>query len=226
MSNSFPLHRAGILFLISAPSGAGKTTLCQALRQKQEFAYAVSCTTRPPRPGEIHGEDYHFISPESFEARVQAGDFLEYAQVHLHRYGTLLAPILSHIEAGRDVLLDIDTAGAESIRACSHIGIREALVDIFLLPPSIEELQRRLEKRGTESAQEIATRVRNAAAEISHWPRYRYTIVSRSIEENLATFRAIVQAEHCRTRRLQSGLQSGLKAEKEDFPPQKLPPVA
>lgn len=201
MSNNFPQRREGILFLLSAPSGAGKTTLCQALRQKQDFFFAVSCTTRNPRPGEINGEDYHFISPETFEAKVQNGDFLEHAWVHGHRYGTLLAPIVENLQAGRDMLLDIDTTGAESIRACAQPLIRRALVDIFLLPPSVEELRRRLEKRGTETAAEIALRLQRAAQEIAHWPRYRYTIISRSIEDNLAAFRAIVQAEQCRTRR-------------------------
>ncbi len=200
MKNQLP-RRSGILFLLSAPSGAGKTTLCDALRQNPDFYYTVSCTTREPRPGEIDGEDYHFISTSEFDRRVAAGDFLEHATVHEHRYGTLRAPVVEHLLAGEDLLMDIDTAGAEQIRACDDPIIQEALVDIFLYPPSLEELRRRLEKRGTESAAEIETRLQNAAIEMQSWNRYRYLIRSESIETNLRQFRCIMQAERNRTAR-------------------------
>jgi guanylate kinase len=201
MWNKVNFRRTGILFVISAPSGGGKTTLCGALRQKREFVYSVSCTTRPPRPGERHGEDYHFLSREEFAARVDEGAFLESAEVHGNFYGTLKQPILNHLATGHDVLLDIDIAGAESIRNCTDPVILAALTDIFLMPPGLEELRVRLEKRGTESPAEIETRLRNASTEMSHWDHYRYLIISRSIEENLASFRSIVEAERCRTRR-------------------------
>jgi guanylate kinase len=201
MWNKVDFCRTGILFVISAPSGGGKTTLCGALRQKQEFVYSVSCTTRQPRPGERDGEDYHFISHSEFEQRAAASEFLEHAEVHGNFYGTLKQPILDHLAAGEDVLLDIDIAGAESIRNCRDAVIQNALTDIFLMPPGLEELRIRLEKRGTESPGEIETRLRNASTEMSHWNHYSYLIVSRSIEENLASFRAIVDAERCRTRR-------------------------
>lgn len=200
MKNQLP-RRSGILFLLSAPSGAGKTTLCDALRQNPDFYYTVSCTTREPRPGEIDGEDYHFISASEFARLVAAGAFLEHATVHVHRYGTLRAPVVEHLLAGEDLLMDIDTAGAEQIRACDDPIIQEALVDIFLYPPSLEELRRRLEKRGTESAAEIETRLQNAAIEMQSWNRYRYLIRSESIEANLRQFRCIMQAERNRTSR-------------------------
>jgi guanylate kinase len=201
MWNKVSFRRTGILFVISAPSGGGKTTLCGALRQKQEFVYSVSCTTRQPRPGERDGEDYHFISREVFEEKALADEFLEHAEVHGNFYGTLKQPILDHLARGEDVLLDIDIAGAESIRACTEPVIQNALTDIFLMPPGLDELRFRLEKRGTESPEEIQIRLHNASTEMSHWNHYRYLIVSRSIEENLASFRAIVDAERCRTRR-------------------------
>lgn len=201
MWNKVNFRRTGILFVISAPSGGGKTTLCTALRQKQEFVYSVSCTTRQPRPGERDGEDYHFIAHEEFRAKVAAGDFLEHAEVHGNFYGTLKQPILDHLANGDDVLLDIDIAGAESIRNCPDSVIQNALTDIFLMPPGLEELRHRLQKRGTESPEEIQIRINNASTEMDHWNHYRYIIISRSIEENLAGFRAIVDAERCRTRR-------------------------
>jgi guanylate kinase len=200
LKTSLP-RRSGILFLLSAPSGAGKTTLCDALRQNPDFYYTVSCTTREPRPGEIDGEDYHFISSEDFNRHVAAGDFLEHAHVHAHRYGTLREPVIQHLLRGEDLLMDIDTVGAEQIRASTDPIIQSALVDIFLYPPSLEELRRRLEKRGTESAEEIETRLRNAAKETEAWSHYRYFIQSQSIESNLRQFRAIMQAERNRTSR-------------------------
>ncbi len=202
-NHSLP-RRSGILFLISAPSGAGKTTLCDALRQNPDFYYTVSCTTRGARPGEIDGEDYHFISPEEFSRRVEEGDFLEHATVHDHRYGTLRDPVIRRLLDGQDLLMDIDTLGAEQIRSSADPVIQGALVDIFLYPPDLDELRRRLEKRGTETAEQIDIRLRTAAHEMGAWNRYRYLIRSESIEENLRNFRAIMQAERCRVARFQS----------------------
>ena len=153
MSKQF--SRYGILFVVSAPSGAGKSTLCDALRQTPDFVYSVSCTTRPPRAGEIEGEDYHFLSETDFLARVKAGEFLEHAEVHGKYYGTLRDPILSNLEKGVDVLIDIDTQGATAIREFDDAFIRQALADVFIMPPDLEELSRRLTKRGTEMAAKI-----------------------------------------------------------------------
>lgn len=194
-------RRQGILFVVSAPSGAGKSTLVSALRQTPDFVYSVSCTTRAPRAGEIEGEDYHFISREEFERRIAAGDFIEWATVHDNFYGTPREPVLRHLEGGIDVLIDIDTQGAAKIRSDSD-AIRGALADIFLMPPSFEELRRRLIKRGTETEEQIETRLRNAATEIEAWRDYRYMIISGSVEEDLVKFRAIMRAERYLSRRL------------------------
>ena len=187
--------RYGILFVVSAPSGAGKTTLCDALRQTPDFVYSVSCTTRAPRAGEIDGEDYHFISEPDFLARVTAGEFLEHAEVHGKYYGTLREPTLSNLQKGVDVLIDIDTQGAAAIRKFEDVFVRQALADVFIMPPDLEELRRRLTKRGTETGAQIEQRLQTAAREMELWRDYRYTIISQSIEEDLMKFRHIMGAE-------------------------------
>jgi guanylate kinase len=194
--------RQGILFVISAPSGAGKTTLVEALRQTSNLFYSVSCTTRAPRAGEIDGEDYQFLSDKDFRERIEAGDFLESARVHGDYYGTLRQPILANLKSGMDVLIDIDTQGAAAIRNCDDPAIREALSDIFIMPPDHEELRRRLLQRGTETAQQIESRLATAAREMALWRRYRYTIISGSVEEDLRKFRQIMSAESYLSRRL------------------------
>ena len=200
MSKQF--SRYGILFVISAPSGAGKTTLVEALRQTANFVYSVSCTTRAPRGGEIEGEDYQFLSDADFRARVKAGDFLEHAQVHGDFYGTLRKPVMTNLKNGVDVLIDIDTQGAAAIRNCDDPFIRQVLTDVFIMPPDLEELRRRLMKRGTETAQQIDSRLVTAAREMELWRDYRYTIISRSVEEDLQKFRHIMGAESYLSRRL------------------------
>jgi len=201
MSNN--LTRSGILFVLSAPSGAGKTTLTSALRRKPDIVYAASCTTRAPRAGEIPGEDYVFLAPEDFCRRVAAGDFLEHAEVHGASYGTLKSPVLESLRAGVDVLIDVDTAGAAAIRNCGDPLITSALADVFIMPRSLDELARRLRKRGTESGEQIATRLHNAAAEMRRWREYRYTILSGSMEEDIEKFRAVMRAERYLSRRLE-----------------------
>ena len=200
-----PTHqfrRTGILFVISAPSGAGKTTLCTALRQKPDFVWSVSCTTRAPRTGEINGEDYHFLSREEFARRLQTGEFLEYAEVHGNHYGTLKAPVLENLKNGIDVLLDIDTHGVDNIRACGDPIILQALADVFIMPPDLEELRRRLMRRGTETEEQVEIRMSNAAREMECWRDYRYTIISGSMEENIEKFRAVMRAERYLTHRM------------------------
>jgi len=200
LSKQFSRH--GILFVISAPSGAGKTTLVEALRQTSNLFYSVSCTTRAPRGGEIEGEDYQFLSYANFRARVAGGAFLEHAQVHGDYYGTLRKPVLTNLKEGLDVLIDIDTQGAAAIRNCDDPSIREALTDIFIMPPDLEELRRRLLKRGTETAGQIDSRLAAAAREMELWRDYRYTIISRSVEEDLQKLRQIMSAESYLSRRL------------------------
>ena len=194
--------RTGILFVVSAPSGAGKTTLCDALRQTPDFVYSVSCTTRPPRAGEIDGEDYHFISEKDFVARAEAGDFLEYANVHGRYYGTPCKPLITNLQNGVDVLIDVDIQGATAIRTFDDPTIRQALCDVFIMPPDLDELRRRLTKRGTETPEQIEVRIVTAAREMELWRDYRYTIISKSMEEDLQKFRNIIGAERYLSRRL------------------------
>ena len=200
MNNNF--QRRGILFVLSAPSGAGKTTLCSALRHKPDFVYAVSCTTRAPRPGEVEGEDYHFLSEKQFDHRLAAGEFLEYAEVHGSRYGTLKNSVTENLRKGIDVLIDIDTKGAASIRACGDPFVLDALVDVFIMPPNLEELRRRIMKRGSETEEQIATRLQNAAGEMERWRDYKYTLISGSMEEDIEKFRAVMRDERYQRRRL------------------------
>ena len=194
--------RHGILFVISAPSGAGKTTVVQALRKTGNFFYSVSCTTRAPRSGEIDGEHYRFLSAADFHTRIDAGELLEYAKVHQDVYGTLREPVLTNLKNGVDVLIDIDTQGAATIRNSDDPIIQQALADVFIMPPNVEELHRRLLKRGTETAQQIESRLATAMREMELWRDYRYTIVSGSVEEDLENVRNIMSAETFLSRRL------------------------
>ncbi|MEI7864776.1 MAG: guanylate kinase [Chthoniobacterales bacterium] len=196
------MKRLGILFVISAPSGAGKSTICSSLRQTPDTIYAVSCTTREPRAGEIHGEDYHFMQAAEFEQRIAAGEFLEYARVHDRYYGTLRQSIVDSLRNGTDVLVDIDVQGAATIRQSKDPFIQDSLVDIFIMPPNLDELRHRLVKRGTETADQIEHRLTNAATEMKCWREYRYTIISGSMEEDLQKFRAITRAERYLSRRI------------------------
>lgn len=200
MSNQFT--RTGILFVVSAPSGAGKTTLCDALRQTPDFVYSVSCTTRAPRAGESEGEDYHFLKEPDFLSRVKAGEFLEYARVHEHYYGTLRKPLVANLQNGVDVLIDVDIQGAAAIRSFDDETIRQALCDVFIMPPDLDELRKRLTKRGTETPEQIELRIVTAAREMELWRDYRYTIISKSMEEDLQKFRHIMGAERYLSRRL------------------------
>ena len=188
--------------MVSAPSGAGKTTLVKRIRQTPNLFYSVSCTTRAPRAGEIDGEDYQFLSDEDFRERADKGNFLEHAQVHGDRYGTLREPVVTNLKNGKNVLIDIDTQGAAVIRNCGDSLIRDALADVFIMPPDLEELRKRLLNRGTETAEQIDLRLATAAREMEHWREYRYTIISGSMEEDLRRFRQIMEAEGYLSRRL------------------------
>jgi len=188
--------------VVSAPSGAGKTTLVERIRRTPNLFYSVSCTTRAPRAGEIDGQDYQFLSDADFRERIEKGDFLEHAQVHRDHYGTLREPVVTNLKSGKDVLIDIDTQGAAVIRNCGDPVIRDALADVFIMPPDLEELRKRLLKRGTETAEQIDSRLATAAREMEHWRDYRYTIISGSVEEDLQRFRQIMEAESYLSRRL------------------------
>jgi guanylate kinase len=172
------------------------------LAEEQDFVYSVSCTTRAPRPGELDGRDYHFLSVAEFERRIAAGEFIEHAQVHGNFYGTLRQTILDSMNSGRDVLMDVDIQGAARIRANADAQMRDALVDIFLMPPSMEELRRRLLKRGTESPEQLDVRLRNAKTEMAEWRNYRYTMLSGTPMQDFENFRAIMQSERLRSSRM------------------------
>ena len=150
----------------------------------------------------MDGEDYHFMTRTEFQRRINAGDFLEHAEVHGNWYGTPRSNVIAQLEAGTDVLIDIDTQGAASIRANGGELIHNSLVDVFIMPPSIDELRRRLLKRGTETPEEIEIRLRNATGEMEAWRDYRYTIITGSVEEDIMKFRAIMRAERYLSRRL------------------------
>jgi guanylate kinase len=195
-------NRHGILFLISAPSGGGKSTLLKLLSKEPDFVYSISCTTRAPRPGEVDGRDYHFLTVPEFESRISTGKFLEHAQVHGNYYGTLREAVLASIDGGRDVLMDVDTQGAARIRADADTHLHAALADVFLMPASMEELQRRLLKRATETPEQLDIRLRNAKTEMAEWRNYRYTIISGTPMQDLENFRAIMLAERMRSSRM------------------------
>lgn len=193
--------RIGILYVVSAPSGAGKTTVITSVLESEPLHYSISCTTREPRAGEVDGRHYHFLSPDDFLRKVHAGEFLEHAEVHGHHYGTLRAMVTDRLARGQDVLVDVDTRGAAMIRTSVDPMIRESLADIFILPRSREELEIRLRSRGTESEDAIRVRLENATIEMGCARDYKYTIISGSREDDLAAFLAIVQAERLLTRR-------------------------
>lgn len=195
-------ERTGILLVVSGPSGSGKTTLCRQLADSGEVHYSISCTTRPPRPGEEHGKDYHFLSKEEFFLRLEAGDFLEHAVVHGNLYGSLKSEVISYLHDGVDVVMDIDVQGAAQVRTCPDEEIQKAVVDLFVLPPSEEVLHGRLSGRGTDSAEIIALRMANALEEMTHWRSYAYCLHSTTREEDYERFQSLVTAERMRSARL------------------------
>ena len=196
------LSRRGLLIVLSSPSGAGKSTISRMLLAADpEVTMSISATTRPKRSGERDDVDYHFVDDAEFERMVASGDFVEWAPVFGYRYGTPKAPVKAALKAGRDILFDIDWQGTQQLQA----AMGEDLVRIFILPPSMAELERRLHARGTDSDEVIADRMARAASEISHWPEYDYVLVNRDTADCLTQVKAIVAAE-----RLKRGRQVGM----------------
>jgi guanylate kinase len=190
-----------LLFIISAPSGGGKTTLCQQLlATRNDMVRAVTCTTREPRPGEKEGVDYDFLDATTFLRRVQAGHFLEHATVHGSSYGTLRSEVFEKLRLGKNVLLNIDVQGAASIRECVERDddLRRAFVSVFLTPSSLEILEARLKKRGQDSPAVIQKRLSVARQEIAQWKNFDYLIISTTIKEDLRRMLAIIDAEKMR----------------------------
>lgn len=179
----------GRLFVIAAPSGAGKTSLVRALMEREpSLGFSVSFTTRPRRPGEVEGRDYHFVQPETFEAMARGGAFVEHARVFDHRYGTGRQQVETALAAGQDLILEIDWQGARQVRA----ALPEA-VDIFILPPSRATLEQRLRGRRTDSPEVIARRLQESVEEMSHWAEFRYVIVNDHFGRALDDLTAVVQ---------------------------------
>ncbi|GAB4252630.1 guanylate kinase [Deferrisoma sp.] len=193
----------GLVLVVSAPSGAGKSTLIRRLRDAMpELGYSVSHTTRPPRPGERDGVDYHFVDQATFEAMRDRGEFAEWAEVHGNLYGTALTELRAAAEAGRDIVLDIDVQGA--------LQVAERLPDavlVFVLPPSWEELRRRLVERGQDSPEVIERRLANARSEVAVAPRYHYVVVNDDVDRCLGDLVAVVRAERCRPARRREALE-------------------
>lgn len=192
---------SSLLIVISAPSGGGKTTLChQMLTRHSEMTRAITCTTRPPRPGERDQLDYYFLSTEVFNEKLKAGEFLENATVHGHSYGILKSEVITRLAEGKDVLLNVDVQGASTIRhhAEQDPHLRNALVTVFLTPASLGELETRLRRRGTESPDDLACRLVNAREEIAQWKYFQYLIISTTIAEDVRLMEAIVEAERMR----------------------------
>ncbi|MCS7336980.1 MAG: guanylate kinase [Verrucomicrobiae bacterium] len=193
-----------LLVVISAPSGAGKTTLCENLiSARPGMTRAITCTTRPPRPGERDGIDYYFLDEAAFAARVASGEFIEHATVYGYRYGVLKTEVLTKLSVGKDVLLQVDVQGAATIRAVAQADpvLKRALVSVFLTPPTITELERRLRSRGQDAPEVIQKRLAVARAEIARWREFDYLLVSATPDEDLRRMLAIIEAEKMRTAR-------------------------
>ncbi len=191
--------RRGVLLVISSPSGAGKTSLSRRLIAEHPdlLSLSISCTTRAPRPGEQDGREYHFVTPGQFDEMVRDQAFLEYAHVHEHRYGTPRAPVEQALEEGRDVLFDIDWQGAMSV----HAGLPNDVVRVFILPPSMAELRRRLHARAQDDEGVIERRLGRAQGEIRMWAEYDYVLLNQDFDETYADLVAIYNAERARRSR-------------------------
>lgn len=204
-----PGRRRGLMLVVSSPSGAGKTSISRGLLARDpELVMSVSVTTRPPRPGERDGVDYHFVDTATFEGMVRRGELLEHAVVYGHRYGTPRAPVERALVEGRDVLFDIDWQGAQQLREAAA----DDMVGVFILPPSLPELERRLRTRAQDPEEIVRYRLSQVAADVTHWAEYDYVLINRELEASIDALEAILLAERLRRRR-----QPGLGAFVEQF---------
>ena len=205
------ITRRGLMLVLSSPSGAGKTSIARSLLTRdKEINMSVSATTRPRRPGEAEGKDYYFVDEEKFKTDINKGLFLEYARVFDHYYGTPLGMVRKLLSSGRDVLFDIDWQGTQQIKAKA----RDDLVSVFVLPPSIAELEKRLITRAQDSAEVVAGRMARAADEMSHYPEYDYIIVNHELEQSIDAVHTILKAERLRRSR-QASLTEFMKQLRE-----------
>jgi guanylate kinase len=189
------LQRRGLMLVLSSPSGAGKTTISRAiLRSEQHLAMSVSVTTRSPRPGEQHGKDYYFVNETEYHRMVAGKELLEHAKVFDNYYGTPRDHVERELAAGRDVMFDIDWQGTQQLKASARVD----LVSVFILPPSIQELERRLRGRAQDTEEVMRNRMARAADEMSHWPEYDYVVVNQNVEESIEQVKAILTAERLR----------------------------
>ena len=190
--------RRGLMLVLSSPSGAGKTTLSRRLlEQDSQVSLSVSVTTRPPRPGEVDGRDYHFIDKAKFDAMLKRGEFLESAVVFENRYGTPRAPVETALSTGQDVLFDIDWQGTQQLREKARADV----VSVFILPPSAADLEKRLHSRAQDSSDVIRGRMNRASHEMSHWAEYDYIVINHDIDEAFAEVQSILKAERLKRER-------------------------
>lgn len=204
MEQPVEIKKRGLMLVLSSPSGAGKTTISRAiLRAERSLAMSVSVTTRSPRPGEEHGKDYYFVNEAEYQRMVAAGELLEHAKVFDNYYGTPKEHVERELRAGRDVMFDIDWQGTQQLKASA----RDDLVSVFILPPSIKELERRLRGRAQDTEEVMRRRMERAADEMSHWPEYDYVVVNLNVDESIEQVKSILIAE-----RLKRDRQLGLPA--------------
>ncbi len=194
----------GILYLVSGPSGSGKTTLCRRLAREGLAHYSISCTTRSPRKGEVNGRDYHFLSASDFQQEIANEALLEHAEVHGNYYGTLISEVLTFLDQGKDVVMDIDVQGAEQVRAHTNEQIQKALVDLFVMPATDQELESRLRGRATDEEDVIALRLKNAREEVAHWSQYTFRLLSTDKETDYTLFKHLLLTQRLHTSRQQA----------------------
>ena len=207
-------QRRGLLIILSSPSGAGKSTLAKRLRDwDPSIRFSVSATTRKPRPGEVDGEDYYFLSEDSFKRKVSEGEMLEHAHVFGNYYGSPKTPVQAAINSGQDVLFDVDWQGEVQIR---NSDLAQHALSIFLLPPSIPELRRRLIERGTDSEETIGARMEKSWAEISHWGYYDFVLINDDLDRTEENLKSIVTATRLR-RTQQPSLLAHVRALQAEF---------